>query len=102
MADSTSIMTPKSAYLDIYIGDRVAHDNEEKAYSATCTILSKNAEIYGLPPSPAELSEEQRGILQDIDVNDQHPSRLYHRLIGPVHVVADTLPVDNESDPCLE
>ena len=55
-------------YLDIYIGDKEIHGREEAAYSATCALLSKNAQIYGLPATPPELSEEQRDILRELDV----------------------------------
>lgn len=55
-------------YLDVYIGDKDVHAREEAEYSATCVLLSNNAHIYGLPPTPPELAEEQRDILQELDV----------------------------------
>ena len=55
-------------YLDIFIGNREDHAKRQAAYEATCSLLSKNAKIYGLPTSPADLSEEHREILADLDV----------------------------------
>lgn len=55
-------------YLDIFIGDPAEHSRHEAAYNSTCSLLTKNASIYGLPPTLSELSEEQREILQDLDV----------------------------------
>lgn len=57
-------------YLDVYIGSRDEHATNQAAYDATCSLLSKNAEIYGLPSSPADLSEEQQDILRDLDVHN--------------------------------
>ncbi len=55
-------------FLDVYIGDRDAHASGQADYEATCALLSKNAAIYGLPSSPADLTEEQQQILSELDV----------------------------------
>ena len=65
-------MTDISVYLDFCVGDREAHAQEQSEYDATAALLAKNATIYGLPASPADLSEEQQQILSEIDVLDQH------------------------------
>lgn len=57
-----------SAFLDIYIGDRELHNEQQANYDATCAFLAKNAEIYGLPTNPSELSQEQRDIVAETDV----------------------------------
>lgn len=57
-----------SAYLDISIGNSVEHGRSLSAYNATSALLSKNALIYGLPSTPAELSDEQQDILKELDV----------------------------------
>ncbi|PSR71464.1 hypothetical protein PHLCEN_2v12731 [Hermanssonia centrifuga] len=54
-------------FLDVYIGDRDAHASGQADYEATCALLSKNAAIYGLPSSPADLTEEQQQILSELD-----------------------------------
>jgi cyclophilin family peptidyl-prolyl cis-trans isomerase len=56
-----------SVYLDICIGNRDEYATAQAAYNSTCSLLSNNAKIYGLPSSPADLSEEQRDILRDLD-----------------------------------
>lgn len=61
-------MTDTSVYIDIYMGDRIVHVQEQAEYDATASMLSKNTAIYGLPTLPADLSEEQRQILSEIDV----------------------------------
>ena len=61
-------MTSK-AWLDIYIGDRDKYDKEKAAYEATNALLQKNYAIYGLPSTLEELSEEQQGILKELDVH---------------------------------
>ncbi|KIP10826.1 hypothetical protein PHLGIDRAFT_28292 [Phlebiopsis gigantea 11061_1 CR5-6] len=60
-------MTLAKAWLDIHIGDIDAHTKEQAAYDATYALLQKNHLIYGLPPSLAELSEEQQEILKELD-----------------------------------
>lgn len=60
--------TETNVFLDVYMGDREVHAKEEQEYEATKTLLSKNASIYGLPSSPADLSEEQQQILSELDV----------------------------------
>ncbi|KAJ3543409.1 hypothetical protein NM688_g5858 [Phlebia brevispora] len=54
-------------YLDIFMGDQDVHATEQAQYDSTCALLSKNAAIYGLPASPAELTEEQQQILAELD-----------------------------------
>ena len=61
-------MTSTSVYLDIYIGSREENARAQAAYDLTFSLLSKNAQIYGLPSSPADLSEEQQDILKELDV----------------------------------
>ena len=56
------------AYFDIHIGDQAAHDSHASAYDRTTLLLSANAGIYGFPLSPEELSDEQRDILEDLNV----------------------------------
>lgn len=63
-----------SVYLDVYAGDKEEHARESAAYSATAALLAKNAAIYGLPDELSELSDEQREILQELDVFDIHSS----------------------------
>ena len=58
-----------SVYLDIFIGNREKHAREITAYNSTCSLLSKNAKIYGLSSIPEELSEEEQEILRELDVN---------------------------------
>jgi hypothetical protein len=58
-----------SVYLDICIGNRDEYATAQAAYNSTCSLLSNNAKIYGLPSSLADLSEEQRDILRDLDVH---------------------------------
>lgn len=58
-------MTGTKAWLDIFIGDRDAHESQQAAYDATDALLQKNRAIYGLPSSLAELSEEQQQILSE-------------------------------------
>ena len=55
-----------SIYLDIFIGNRDENSKHQLEYDATCSLLAKNAKIYGLPTSPTELNEEQRLILADL------------------------------------
>lgn len=55
-------------YLDICIGDKAAHDHALEAYRITCELLKKNAAIYGLPEKPEALDEEQKQILQELQV----------------------------------
>lgn len=72
LTSTLSEMSP-SAYLDIFIGNQDEHDRAQAAYDATVALLAKNAAIYGLAPSPAALSEEQQGILRDLDVHPRPP-----------------------------
>lgn len=65
-------MPNSCVYLDIYIGCRKENEKAQAAYDFTYSLLSKNAKIYGLPSSLAELSEEQQGILKDLDVQTQY------------------------------
>jgi hypothetical protein len=58
-----------SAYIDIYIGDRVTHAAAQEKYDATCALINQHAAVYGFPPSPPELNAEQREILSDLSVN---------------------------------
>jgi len=67
MSQSTS-----SAYFDIYIGDEATFRSSLVAYEATSELLTRNANIYGLPTIPEELNEEQRGIIEEIN-NLDHP-----------------------------
>lgn len=55
-------------FLDIYIGDRDVHAKQQASYEATCAFLAKNAEIYGFPMLPSQLSQEQRDIVAETDV----------------------------------
>lgn len=55
-----------TTYLDIFIGDKDEHALYQTEYDTTCELLSKNASIYGLPSSPADLDEEQKDILKDL------------------------------------
>jgi hypothetical protein len=65
---ATNMPGSTNVYLDIFIGNREEHAKAQAAYKATCSLLSKNAKVYGLPTSPADLSEEQQEILADLDV----------------------------------
>lgn len=64
-------MSFAAVYLDIYIGHREEHARAQVEYDATSALLAKHAAIYGLPESPADLSDEQQDILQEIDVRRQ-------------------------------
>ncbi|KAI0357029.1 hypothetical protein OH77DRAFT_191754 [Trametes cingulata] len=75
----TSITMAVRAYLDIYMGDKDEHDRAQAAYDATAALLAKNAAIYGLPSVPSELSEEQQGILRELDVHPRSPRSLSTR-----------------------
>ena len=66
-------------YLDIYIGDKEAHGLEQTSYDLTLALLSKNAAIYGLPSTLAELNEEQQDILKELDVI------LFALAVQPIH-----------------
>lgn len=57
------------AFIDVCMGDREEHSRSQAAYDATTILLAKHASIYGLPASPAELSEEQQDILRELDVH---------------------------------
>lgn len=57
-----------TVYLDIFIGDREAHDEEEARYEKTKRVLKKNAVIYGFPDDPEQLSVEQQETLKEVDV----------------------------------
>lgn len=59
---------PMSAFFDIYIGDRKLFAQQQASYDATRAFLAKNANIYGLPADPAELSQEQQSIVAETDV----------------------------------
>ena len=63
-------MPSTKAWLDIHIGDSTLYAKEKAAYDSTNSLLQKSYAIYGLPSSLAELSEEQRGILKELDVRD--------------------------------
>ena len=56
-------------FLDVFIGNSEEHAQATAAYDATVALLVKNAAIYGLPQVPSELSEEQQGILKELDVH---------------------------------
>lgn len=60
--------SPPRAFLDIYIGDKATYDAQLSAYNRTSTLLLANCTIYGLPSTPEDLSDEQQGILEDINV----------------------------------
>lgn len=55
-------------FLDIYSGNKEVFDSETNAYDATVVLLKSRASTYGLPATPEELDEEQRGILGDLVV----------------------------------
>lgn len=57
-----------TAYLDIYIGNREEHEEEEERYKKTRQVLKKNAVIYGFPDDPEQLSVEQQETLREVDV----------------------------------
>ena len=61
-------------WLDVFMGDSDDHARAQLAYDATTTLLDKNATIYGLPPNPLDLSEEQQDILRELDVFILHSS----------------------------
>lgn len=65
--------TMPNVFLDIFIGNRAEHAKCQAAYEATCSLLAKNAKIYGLPRSPEDLSDEQQQILADLDVQIHCP-----------------------------
>lgn len=58
-----------AAYLDISSGDAAKNKQETIEYNATCSLLSKHAAVFELPELPELLSDEQRGILQDLNVH---------------------------------
>ncbi len=64
-------------YLDIFIGNSDEHAQADVAYNATVALLAKTAAIYGLPNSPADLSDEQQEILTELDVYPPSPSSLH-------------------------
>ncbi|PIL29140.1 hypothetical protein GSI_09189 [Ganoderma sinense ZZ0214-1] len=84
-----------SVFLHILIGDSEQHARETAAYTSTATLLAKNAAIYGLPSLPAELSEEQQGILKELD------SSLAMRFTPPVPLLAGKLVFDLDDTPGL-
>lgn len=53
-------------FLEIYCGNKNEYEAEHKSYLATAAFLSGKASSYGLPPTPEELDQEQREILQDL------------------------------------
>jgi len=61
-------MSSTTVHLDIFMGDKEQHKLDEAAYFSTCDLLANNAAIYGLPPDPQHLSQEQQEILSEIDV----------------------------------
>ncbi len=58
-----------TCYLDIYAGDKQKHEEEDRCYQATRSLLTKHAQTFGLPTLPEELSSEQLDILHDIHVH---------------------------------
>ncbi|TCD68754.1 hypothetical protein EIP91_009900 [Steccherinum ochraceum] len=82
-------------FLDIFIGDKDKHAEEETAYNATNTLLAKNAAIYGLPSDPQELSEEQQDILKELD------SSLTMRFTPPKPLNAGRIVFELDSSPGL-
>lgn len=65
---STTMTEEVMVFLDIHMGNREDHAKEQAEYDATTSLLTKNAAIYGLPTTPAELTEEQQQILAELDV----------------------------------
>lgn len=57
-----------AAYLDIFSGNADQHEQETAEYNATCSLVSKHSAVFNLPTLPELLSDEQRGILQDLNV----------------------------------
>lgn len=66
-----------NVYLDIFIGNQEDHANAQAEHDATYNLLAKNASIYGLPESLGDLSEEQKDILKDLDVQISFHCRPY-------------------------
>jgi hypothetical protein len=61
-------MTTTSAFLDIYGGDRTQYERDLTSYQLCSSLLSKHAEVFGLPEQPELLNEEQKEILLDLHV----------------------------------
>ncbi|CAE6403593.1 unnamed protein product [Rhizoctonia solani] len=57
---------PETPFLDIFSGDKAQFSSDSEAYAATVALLTSKAATYGLPSTPEELDEEQRGILNDL------------------------------------
>ncbi|ESK87069.1 hypothetical protein Moror_11950 [Moniliophthora roreri MCA 2997] len=64
-------MSSQYAYLDIYAGDKAEYESRAESYAHTCSLLSKHAEVFGLPTSPDLLSSEQQDILRDVNKDDK-------------------------------
>ncbi|KAH8831148.1 cyclophilin-like domain-containing protein [Flagelloscypha sp. PMI_526] len=64
-------LSGSTAFLDIYIGDETLFNESQASYEATVKLLLTHAAVYGLPSTPEELSEEQRGILEEINQSDK-------------------------------
>lgn len=61
-------MTSVNAFIDVFMGHRDSYALQQAEYDSTLALLDKNHKIYGLPPSPGDLSEEQQQILAELDV----------------------------------
>lgn len=88
-------MSLAAVYLDIYVGHREEHARTQAEYDATAALLAKNAAIYGLPESPADLSDEQQDILQEID------SSVKMRFLPPPSLLAGRLVFELDPSPGL-
>lgn len=66
-----------TAYLDIYIGDEQETERLRSGYEHTCALLNKNAAIYGLPATTADLTDEHKEILQDLEVRNKALNLVY-------------------------
>jgi len=64
-----------AAYLDIFSGNADQHEQETAEYNATCSLVSKHSAVFNLPTLPELLSDEQRGILQDLNKSSNQTLR---------------------------
>ncbi|KAG8904624.1 hypothetical protein FRB99_001421 [Tulasnella sp. 403] len=60
----------ETPFLDIAIGNKDQFASDEAAYQKACSLLKKNAAIYGLPGLPEELSEEQQQIVRELEPSE--------------------------------
>ena len=55
-------------FFDVYIGDKAEFERLDAEHTFVKDLLAKNAHIYGFPDEIAQLSDEQKEILQTLHV----------------------------------